>query len=187
MKEPSKKANVSLKIRDAIVFATLKHQGQKRKGTDIPYIVHPMEVMQILLENGCNEDVVIAGILHDTLEDTDTTQQEIEEKFGRAVLDIVLSESEDKSKSWEERKQHTVDVLKSESLETQLVCLADKLSNAKSMYADLQTQGEKLWARFNASKDKIAWYYKSIVSALSGLSEYKMYEELKTVVQSLFE
>ena len=77
------------KIHDAIIFATLKHQNQKRKGTEIPYIVHPMEVMQILTENGCSENVIVAGILHDTLE-------------------------------------------------TKLVCCADKLSNARSMYADFQ-------------------------------------------------
>ena len=78
---------VSLRIHDAIIFAAVKHKDQKRKGTDIPYIVHPMEVMQILTENEVSEDVIIAGILHDTLEDTDTKPQEIETKFGKAVLD----------------------------------------------------------------------------------------------------
>ena len=65
-----------MKIHNAIIFASIKHQNQKRKGTNLPYIVHPMEVMQILTENGCSENVIVAGILHDTLEDTDTTPQE---------------------------------------------------------------------------------------------------------------
>ena len=83
------------KIHDAIIFATLKHQNQKRKGTEIPYIVHPMEVMQILTENGCSKNVIVAGILHDTLEDTDTRPEEIEKRFGKAIRAIVQTECED--------------------------------------------------------------------------------------------
>ena len=98
-----------LLIQKAIIFATKKHEGQKRKGTDIPYIIHPMEVMQILTAMDCSQNVIIAGILHDTLEDTDTTPEEIKEVFGNAVLAIVQTESEDKSKTWKERKQRTVD------------------------------------------------------------------------------
>lgn len=118
------------KIHDAIIFATIKHQNQKRKGTEIPYIVHPMEVMQILTENGCSETVIVAGILHDTLEDTDTRPEEIEKRFGKEILAIVQTECEDKSKTWKERKQVFIDSLKNDSLEAKLVCCADKLSNA---------------------------------------------------------
>ncbi|WP_191017596.1 HD domain-containing protein [Treponema zioleckii] len=177
---------LSLKIHDTIIFATLKHRDQKRKGTEIPYIVHPMEVMQILTENGCPENVIIAGILHDTLEDTDTTPAEIEQKFGKEILELVQTESEDKSKSWKERKQHTIDCLKNDSLETKLVCCADKLSNIKSMYADFQVIGENLWKRFNAPKENIKWYYESIVAALTDLATYKMYAELSETVKAVF-
>lgn len=155
-----------LRIHSAIIFATLKHRNQKRKGTDIPYIVHPMEVMQILTDMGCSENVIIAGILHDTLEDTDTKPEEIEKEFGKEVLAIVQTESEDKSKTWKERKQHTIDCLKNDSPETKLVCFADKFSNIRSMYADLQEKGAELWERFNAPKSDIEWYYRSIADAL---------------------
>lgn len=155
-----------LRIHNAIIFATLKHQNQKRKGTDIPYIVHPMEVMQILTDMGCSENVIIAGILHDTLEDTDTKPEEIEKEFGKEVLAIVQTESEDKSRTWKERKQHTIDCLKNDSAETKLVCFADKFSNIRSMYADLQEKGAELWERFNAPKSDIEWYYRSIADAL---------------------
>ncbi|MBQ3980782.1 MAG: bifunctional (p)ppGpp synthetase/guanosine-3',5'-bis(diphosphate) 3'-pyrophosphohydrolase, partial [Treponema sp.] len=164
---------LSLNIHEAIIFATLKHQNQKRKGTEIPYIVHPMEVMQLLSAEGLPEEIIIAGILHDTLEDTDTKPEEIEQKFGKSVLDIVLTESEDKSKTWRERKQHTIDCLKKDTMATKLVCCADKLSNIKSMYADFLSIGEKLWQRFNAPKEDIKWYYESIANALYELSEYK--------------
>ena len=177
---------LSLDIHEAIIFATFKHQNQKRKGTEIPYIVHPMEVMQLLSAEGLSEEIVIAGILHDTLEDTDTKPEEIEQKFGKAVLDIVLTESEDKSKTWRERKQHTIDCLKKDTMATKLVCCADKLSNIKSMYADFLSIGEKLWQRFNAPKEDIKWYYESIVNALTDLASYRIYEELKETVKAVF-
>jgi metal dependent phosphohydrolase len=156
---------MSINIQKAIIFATKKHEGQKRKGTDIPYIVHPMEVMQILTAMDCSQDVIIAGILHDTLEDTDTTPEEIKEAFGNAVLAIVQTESEDKSKTWKERKQRTVDELQEASTESRQVCFADKLSNIRSMYRDKLSIGEKIWELFNAGKN-IAWYYQSIADAL---------------------
>lgn len=177
---------MKIKIHNAILFATLKHEGQKRKGTDIPYIVHPMEVMQILTANRCSEDVIVAGILHDVLEDTDTTEAEILDNFGEGVLGIVMSESEDKSRSWQERKQATIDHLHESSVEVKLVCCADKLSNILSMYCDLQQDGDRLWQRFNAPKEDIHWYYSGIVEALKGLEEYPMYVQLKELVKVVF-
>lgn len=130
--------------------------------------------------------MIVAGILHDVLEDTDTTQKEILDSFGQEVLDIVICESEDKSKTWRERKQATLDHLQASSLETKLVCCADKLSNIRSMYCDLQQVGEVLWKRFNATKEQIHWYYSGIVEALQGLEEYPMYTELKALVEIVF-
>lgn len=153
-------------IQKAIVFATQKHEGQTRKGTDIPYIVHPMEVMHILTELQCSQDVVIAGILHDVLEDTATTPEEIKKKFGSDILKIVQSESEDKSKSWLERKQKTIDELEFASEEICLVLYADKLSNLRSMYNDELEIGNDLWSRFNTSKEDQGWYYKSLGEVL---------------------
>jgi len=95
-------------IHKAIQFATLAHKNQFRKGTNIPYIVHPFEVAQILTDAKCNEEVIIAGLLHDTVEDTDVAIGQIEQEFGHYVAELVSSCSEDKSQSWEERKQHTI-------------------------------------------------------------------------------
>lgn len=177
----------NLKIHNAIIFATMKHKDQKRKGTDIPYIVHPMEVMQILTSMNCETDVIIAGILHDTLEDTNTTPEEIKNNFGDNVLKIVQTESEDKSKTWKERKQHTIDCLKIDTRETKLVCLADKLSNLRSIYVDFLNVGNKVWERFNAPKENIKWYYESVADALEddfkGLDAWK---ELKKLIAETF-
>ena len=174
---------MSINIQKAIVFATLKHKNQKRKGTDIPYIVHPMEVMQILTDLRCAENIIIAGILHDTLEDTATTPKEICDIFGQDILKIVQSESEDKSKSWKERKQNTINHLKDASPESKIVCFADKFSNIRSMLRDKENIGQQLWQRFNAGKDDIKWYYRSIAEALKdtpteGLWNKEKFEEL---------
>jgi len=174
-------------IHEAIVFAARKHAGQTRKGTDTPYIAHPMEVMQILLAEGsCSEDVIIAGILHDVIEDTGTAPAEILEHFGEDVLKIVAAESEDKSKTWKERKQATIDHLAGASLKAKLVCCADKLSNLRSMAADKETVGDMLWERFNAGKSDIEWYYWGIAAALPELAGYKMYGELTALNNEVF-
>ena len=95
-------------IFDALQFATNAHSGQFRKGTKIPYIVHPVTVMQTLIEYGASDDAVMAGILHDTLEDTPTTVADLEQNFGKRITHLVIGASEmDKSLSWEERKEHT--------------------------------------------------------------------------------
>jgi (p)ppGpp synthase/HD superfamily hydrolase len=174
-------------IHNAIIFAAQKHAGQTRKGTNIPYITHPVEVMQILTAAGCTERVIIAGILHDTLEDTETTAREIQDLFGQDILDIVQAESEDKSQSWKERKQATIDRLSNETLEAKLVLCADKLANLRSMYADKQEVGEKFWRRFNAAKNDIQWYYQSIAEKLkTPLSEYDMYRGLTELIEIVF-
>ena len=179
-------SRVDLSIHNAIVFAAKKHNTINRKSTDIPYISHIMEVMQILIEHDCDKDVVISGILHDTLEDTKTTADEIRSIFGNRILSIVQAESEEKSKEWIDRKQDTINHLGTASIEAKLVCCADKLSNIRSIYADLKTIGEKVWKRFNASKEKQKWYYESILKELSEIKDYKMYHDLSDLIKDVF-
>lgn len=191
-------------IRKAIYFAARAHcnvlvdgndepknigknyQVQVRKGTDIPYIVHPFEVWSILKENNCSTKVQVAGILHDVIEDAEIEEDVIEKEFGKDIRDLVATESEDKSKSWEERKQVTFDHLKDSSDETKMVCCADKLSNARSIAYDYKSLGEVVYDRFNRGKEQQAWYYKGIVNSLKSLSGMPMYEELCKVVKELF-
>ncbi|GGD99995.1 HD domain-containing protein [Paenibacillus nasutitermitis] len=104
-------------IEKAIEFGAYSHRNQTRKGTEIPYISHPYAVGMILLKAGCNEEVVAAGILHDTLEDTETTDEQLRALFGPVVLGTVQGCSEpDKGAIWGERKQHTLEVLKTSNL-----------------------------------------------------------------------
>jgi len=174
-------------IHEAIIFAARKHAGQVRKGTDIPYITHPMEVMQILTASDCKEEVIIAGILHDTLEDTKTSPMEIMDLFGENVLKLVAAESEDKSKTWKERKQATIDRLTNADWDIKLICLADKLSNLRSMAADKAAVGDKLWERFNASKEDIEWYYREVSEEIyHDLGHTEMYTEYSKLLDEVF-
>jgi len=181
-----RRTRIDLSIHKAIIFACRKHDKQYRKSTDIPYISHIMEVMQILIDTGCSNEVVIAGILHDTLEDTKTTPEEIEKIFGKRVLSIVKSETEDKSKEWIDRKLETIAHMRSASDEVKLVCCADKLSNMRSIYSDLKTIGEKVWERFNADKENIKRYYENIHAALFDISDTEMYNELEILIDDVF-
>ena len=174
------------RIHRAIEFATMKHRNQVRKGTDVPYIVHPMEVMQILTAEGCSEDVIIAGLLHDTVEDTETTVEEIRERFGDRVAKLVAAESEDKSKTWEERKQHTLDYLTTCGEEEAICCFADKISNMTSIAEDYERIGDKVWERFKRGKDQEAWYYRGIAEATKRFSDKELWKKYCDLVDEVF-
>jgi (p)ppGpp synthase/HD superfamily hydrolase len=153
-------------IFDAIEYAALKHHGQYRKGTTIPYVFHPLDVARLLIECGCPQETVLAGILHDTVEDTDVTQEEIEIKFGQRVAWLVRQASEpDKGDSWENRKRHTLNHLHHiEDEQVLLLACADKLDNASSIYADYTRLGDTLWERFNRGYDQQKWYYTQLAA-----------------------
>jgi len=175
----------------AIDFAALAHKGKDRKGTDIPYISHPYGVGVILLQAGCEEEVVVAGILHDTVEDTPVTIDDIRELFGERVASIVWGCSEpDKSLPWEERKRHTLEYLKTAPLDVRMVTCADKLHNIRSMSAEYEIIGDKLWERFNRGKEAQEWYYRGIVESFCGLEKSpelsSIFEQLRTEVERLF-
>ncbi len=177
-------------INKAIETAAKAHEGQYRKVTDIPYIVHPFEVALILQENGADTYCIAAGILHDTLEDTHLTPQDIKEIFGDKILELVLSTSEElegrENRLWDERKLHTIEGLKNAEKQVKMIACADKLSNIRSMIAGYKDIGNKLWNRFNAPYEKQKWYYKSLIQSLESLEGLKMYTQFKEAVDFLF-
>ena len=176
-------------IDKAIAFATRAHEGQLRKGTDIPYIFHPLEVGMIVSRITDDAEVIAAAVLHDTVEDSEAvTLDVIRQEFGDRVAGIVGIESEDKSRSWIERKGATIRILKEETMwEAKLVALGDKLSNIRCFYADYVKLGEDFWQRFNM-KDKgmQGWYYKGLCDALSDLAELEEYQEFCRMVSLVF-
>lgn len=168
-------------IDEAIEFATRAHEGQFRKGTKRPYIVHPIEVADIVSSMTEDEEIVCAAILHDTIEDCIWVTEEIlRERFGERVARLVAGESEDKSRTWEERKGTTIERLRTASEEMQMIGLADKLSNMRDINRDYPMCGERLWMRFRMqSKSAIGWYYKGVRDALketfAGVEAYEEY------------
>lgn len=168
------------RIDRAIQFATIAHAGQRRKGSDIPYITHPYGVAMSLAIAGCAEDVIVAGLLHDTVEDCGVSLEELGREFGPAVAAIVdgCTEPEHKSLPWEVRKQHTIDYLKTATLEVKLVACADKLSNARAIAADLAAHGERVWDRFKRGRREQGWYYRGIAAAFRPEIESGLYPSL---------
>lgn len=176
-------------IKEAIEFATKAHEGQFRKGIKRPYIVHPVEVADIVATMTQDEEVICAAVLHDTLEDCKGVTAEIlRETFGERVASLVQHESEDKSKTWEERKSATIQRLREASWEVKMIALADKLSNIRDIDRDYPKFGEGFWLRFRMqNKNAMGWYYKSIRDVLKETFEgSSVYEEYCALVKKHF-
>lgn len=168
-------------IDKAVEFASKAHEGQLRKGTERPYIVHPLEVGDIVSTMTDDKEIISAAILHDTIEDCEgVSQRVLAQEFSERVAYMVAKESEDKSRTWMERKTATIEHLRNAPWEIQMIGLADKLSNIRDIDRDYPVVGEKLWSRFRM-KDKhvIGWYYKGVRDALKasfeGVEAYKEY------------
>lgn len=154
-------------IEEAIEVAAEAHQGQYRKGTHTPYITHPYAVGLILMEAGCTEAVIIAGILHDTVEDTDLTLKFIRERFGDAIADIVDGCSENKALRWRARKTERIEALRTATPEVCIVTCADKLHNLRTIISEYDVIGDAVWDRFHGGVEDQAWYYRSILGAIA--------------------
>lgn len=163
--------DMPIKLHEAIRFAEEKHRGQVRKSTEISYIIHPLEVLQILMGEQCGIELVMAGVLHDVVEDTDCTIEEIRQKFGTRTAFLVEAHTEKKRENgekrpWKVRKTEALEKLKDAEREVRQLVLADSISNLRSMVYDYRNLGEALWDRFNASKEDIAWYYSEQIDIL---------------------
>ena len=173
----------------AIEFATKAHSGQFRKGTTRPYIVHPIEVGDIVASMTEDEEVISAAILHDTIEDCEgVTAEVLEEQFNRRVASIVAQESEDKSRTWMERKSSTIEHIRYAPREVQMIGLADKQTKMRDIDRDYPECGEELWSRFRMKdKNMIGWYYKGIRDALKDIFDgVPAYEEYCRLIEKNF-
>lgn len=176
----------------AIEFATKAHYGYFRKGGSLPYIIHPLGVARILIESGCINKVIIAGILHDVVEDTSFTLEDIQENFGEDVAGLVKCVTEpDKSDTWENRKRQKIEYLKSASSRVLLVACADKLDNIRAIRQDYAREGESLWSHFGAPKEKQKWYYQSLAEVFAnytvGNAYGPLFKEFISEVEAMFE
>jgi len=175
----------------AIDLAVKAHAGQYRKGTKIPYIIHPLNVAKIMIESECEETLVVAGLLHDTVEDTDVTLDDIQQAFGEEIARLVAAVSEsDKSDTWENRKRQTIEHLKTAPMEVLLIECADKLDNIRAIREDHARVGESVWSRFARPKESQLWYYESLAAILDsrmGNGPYAhLSDQFRTGVRKVF-
>ncbi len=167
----------------ALRFSAEKHDGQRRKGTRTPYVVHPVAVAFLLRSYGYSEDVQIAGLLHDVVEDTDCTPAELRESFGDVVADTVgWCTEQDKGLPWEERKAAMVARIHQAPREARAVATADKAHNLSTMLDGWESDGEAFWGRFSRGWEAQLQYYQNMLKALEDGFEEPVLEELRLAV-----
>lgn len=177
------------RIHEAILFATRAHHGQTRKGSKYDYICHPMEVLQILTAMGAETELLIAGILHDVVEDTEETLFRIRELFGDEVAELVEGHTENKEDNWETRKRSLIEKLQKGSVSLKKMVLADKISNLRSIASDIRNN-ENVWDKFSAPKEREKWYYEQVVENLEELEDIpdvtEFYKEMQNLMEQVF-
>lgn len=187
------------RYQEALAFASKAHEGVCRKGCDIPYITHPIEVADIVAEMTDDMDLIVAALLHDVAEDTDYTLEDIRELFGQEVYELVAYETENKrrdrpaAETWVIRKQETIDKIRNPegseefARQARMLALADKLANIRALDRDYKGLGDELWNRFNQKdKSKHAWYYRSVADAASSLKDYEAWQEYRALCDKVF-
>jgi len=175
----------------ALALAAQAHRQQLRKGTDIPYLAHPMHVSLILIRHGFGEDLAIAGLLHDVVEDTDMPLERIAAEFGDAVARLVAAVSETKTadgaeRPWEQRKAEKLAHLLEGGPDVAALKAADAIHNARSITADVRQSGPSVWGRFKRGADQTLWYYREILAGVRAkLGDQPIALELAAAVEEL--
>lgn len=181
----------------AIIFAVKAHHNTERRGKGFPYIVHPMEAVEIVATITPDQELLAAAALHDTVEDTDVTVEDIRREFGDRIADLVHAESdqidgvlfngENETETWHARKQAAIDRLRRAPHDAKIVALGDKLSNMRAIYRDYVLQGDALWSIFHVTdKASHEWHYRGLADALSELNDTFAYQELVTLIDKVF-
>lgn len=175
------------KIQKAIYIATHQHRHQERKTSELPYIVHPFSVAWILSEQTKDEDVVVAGLLHDVIEDTDDYgYEDIVRDFGERVAKIVSEVTEDKNLDWRERKEKYIEVFENSSQESLMVATADKIHNLTSLHEAVLETAENLFGTKFKSYEESKWFYEAVYHVMERRLEDKIllleFKEIKDLV-----
>ena len=181
-------------VSEAIMFAVAAHDGMRRKKSETPYILHPMEAAVIVSTMTDDQNLIAAAALHDVVEDAGITIEEVEAKFGKRVRELVASETEDKradlppASTWRIRKEESLNVLKNtDDIDVFMVWIGDKLSNIRAIYRDFKVEGNAMWQRFNQNNvEEQAWYYRSIAKLTERLSDTSAWLEYKALTELVF-
>lgn len=177
----------------AIIFAVNAHRNTERRGKGFPYIVHPLEAVAVVATITPDQELLAAAALHDTVEDTDITVEQLRAEFGDRIADLVRSESDQftegvsEEDSWHERKLAAITRLKNASHDAKIVAMGDKLSNMRAIWRDYRTKGDDLWNIFHV-KDKASheWHYRGLADALAELARTFAYKEFVALIDDVF-
>ena len=177
----------------AIIFAVQAHAGTERRGKGFPYIVHPLEAVEIVATMTPDQELLAAAALHDTVEDTDITVEQLREAFGDRIASLVASESDEvhegvcEEHSWHARKRAAIERLSHASRDAKMVALGDKLSNMRAIARDYAVQGDALWNLFHAKDRKDhEWHYRGLADALRELSGTFAFKEFERLINQVF-
>jgi len=177
----------------AIVFAVRAHAGTERRGKGYPYIVHPLEAVEIVATMTSDQELLAAAALHDTVEDTDVTVEQIRAEFGDRIASLVATESDEmpagisEEDSWHGRKQAAIDRLARASRDAKVVALGDKLSNMRAIARDYAVQGDAIWNIFHAKDPKDhEWHYRGLADSLRELEGTFAFQEFETLINQVF-
>jgi (p)ppGpp synthase/HD superfamily hydrolase len=181
---------LGLRFEQALLFATRKHAGQHRKGTAVPYVAHLLGVASLVLEAGGDEDLVIAALLHDVVEDCGGAPvlKEVRRRFGKRVAHVVDGCTDtdlDPKPPWRERKENYLKHLRTADADTRLVSAADKLHNVRSIVTAYREIGDRVWERFHGKRDGTLWYYRTLLDEFQRKKSIPLIRELERAVIEL--
>lgn len=177
----------------AIIFAVKAHAGTERRGKGFPYIVHPMEAVEIVSTITPDQELLAAAALHDVVEDTGISADDLRREFGDRIADLVVAESDvftegvSEEDSWHARKRAAIERLSRASRDAKIVAMGDKLSNMRAIARDYAVQGDKLWSIFHAKDPKDhEWHYRGLADALKELEGSFAYKEFVSLIDQVF-
>ena len=192
--EKHKKEQIDTSLVDkAIIYAVKAHKGVPRRGRDFPYIVHPLEALTIVATMTSEPELLAVAVLHDVVEDTDCTVEDIRVEFGDRVAELVDAETEkhdhsrSREESWLDRKKAALEDLRRAGRDVKIVALGDKLSNMRAIARDFARYGDDFWQQFHAKDPQShAWRFRALVDAMSELKGLEAYEEFAALVDKVF-
>ncbi len=177
----------------AILFAVKAHAGTERRGKGFPYIVHPLEAVEIVATITPDQELLAAAALHDTVEDTNVTVEDIRAEFGERIANLVAAESDvfiegkSEEETWHARKQAAMDRLAAAPHDAKIVALGDKLSNMRAIARDYAIMGDKLWDIFHAKDPSDhEWHYRGLANSLRELSDTFAFQEFESLINQVF-
>ena len=177
----------------AIIFAVLAHKNVRRKGKEIPYILHPLEASAIVATMTDDQELLAAAVLHDVIEDTPYTPGDVEKLFGKRVLAAVLADTQDEieglpgEESWHTRRYNSILKIKNADREGKIVAMGDKLSNMRAIARDYRSIGDEIWKLFTVKeRAEHEWHYRALADALNELSDTEAYKEFVYLIDSVF-